>query len=192
MDLSPALAAGLGALSAATQDSGGGLQALMESFLADLREAVGSNLGLTMTIATDGQQINFTVSEQASQAGASLCIPLATVSHSDAGSALVLYAGAPGAFVDLAADLAWALELDLRTLVLDAHLAVPAPTNAVIGIPEHATINQAVGVLIERGHTPLSARTELRRHAHTQGGTVHASAQQIMADFRVCPPPKAA
>lgn len=199
MDLCPALIADLDLLSVAIQDSGaeiqdsgGDLTAWLESFVTDLRKAIGSYLGLTMTMALDGQQVTFTVSERASDAGASLRIPLAAVTHSDAGSALVLYAAVPGAFVDLAADLAWALELDAWTLVLDEHLAVPAASNAVIGLREQTTINQAVGALLEHGHTPHSARTALRHLARTEGGSVPASAQRIMDDLRRCPPPEAA
>lgn len=184
VDLSATLAADLGLLSVAIQESGADLRAWLESFVRDLHGAIGSYVGLTLTMALDGQEIQFTVSEHLSAAGSSLCIPLAAVAHSDDGSTLVLYAEAPGAFVDMAADLAWALELDPSTLLVDEHLVVPAASNSVIGLRERAMINQAVGVLIDHGHTLESAHDALRNHAEAESGTVYTSAVRILERLR--------
>lgn len=189
MDLSSALAADLSLLSAAIEDSDGDLNRRLESFVVDLRGAVGSFLGLTMTIAVEAHEISFTLSERATQAGTSLCIPLSAVTDSRAGSALVLYAATPGAFVDLAADLAWTLTLDPSTFVLDQHLAVPVPSKSVIGLRGHTIVNRAVGALIDRGHTPESAHTELRHHADTEHRSLHAGAQWMLDSIRRHPLP---
>jgi hypothetical protein len=93
----------------------------------------------------------------------------------------VLYATTPGAFVDLAADLAWVLEVQPSALVLDRHLVLPSPpAQGVVGLREHATINRAIGALIERGHSPESARAELHLHADLDSGDIPAAAQRIL------------
>lgn len=189
MDVPAALAADLGLLSAAIQDSGGGLEPGLRSLVKDLRRAVGSYLGLTMTIAVDGNEISFTLSEP-TEAATSLRIPLPAVAGSPAGSALVLYAATPGAFVDLAADLAWTLALDPSALVLDEDLGMPVSSDGVIGLREHATINRAIGALMERGHSLHSARTELHRRAAPHSGNVPAVAQRILNGLRRPPLPE--
>jgi hypothetical protein len=188
VNLSAALAADLGLLSAAIQHADGGLGPVVESLDTQLQVAVDSYVGLTITIAAEGHRISFTTSEPGVTAHTSLSIPLTAVAGSESGSSLVLYATVPGAFVDLAADLGWVLEIKPMALLLDQHLAVPAPSDGVTGLREHATINRAIGALIERGHTPESARNELRRHPGLDGGDVAAAAQRILDGLR--PPPQ--
>lgn len=183
MNLSTALAAELAMLSGALQEPDGGLERRLETFADDLNHSVSSYLGLTVTIAVDGHEISFSLTERAGDAETSLCIPLPAVAGSEPGSTLVLYAATPGAFVDLSADLAWALGVDQTDLVLDANLAVPMTSDVVSGLREHATINRAVGVLIEDGHTPESARAELRGRAEHDGVTLTASAQRVLDDL---------
>jgi hypothetical protein len=113
-------------------------------------------------------------------AGASLRIPLAALTSAGRDSALVLYAATPGAFVDLAADVAHALRVDLADLVIDGDLAPPAASTALTGLGAHIAVNQAIGVLIDRGHTPESADQELRRLAATNGRTLHATASAVI------------
>ena len=190
MDLSASLAADLDLLSAAIQDADGNLETRLLSFVEGLRNAVGSYLGLTLTIGLDGHEITFTLTEHAAQAGTSLRIPLAAVAGDQAGSALVLYAATPGALVDLAADMTWALKLDPSALTLDEDLAVPVASDAVIGLREHGIINRAIGALIDRGHSAESARSELRRHAERDHGDIPAAAQRILDSIRGHPLPE--
>lgn len=184
MDLSAELSADLALLSGAIQDSGDGLAAGLDSLIEDLHRAVGSYLGLTVTIALDGHQISFTQRLRSGQATTSLRIPLEDVAG-QGGSALVVYAATPGAFVDLAADMAWALKLDPANLDLDLdeHRVMPATSSSVIGLREHASINRAIGALVEHGHTPESAGTELRRSAEFDHGDVPAAAQRILDEI---------
>ncbi|MDQ2751226.1 MAG: hypothetical protein ABI775_00230 [Pseudonocardiales bacterium] len=180
MILSAALAADLGALSAAIEHTDGGLESVLQSLDAELRGAVGSYVGLTITIAAEEHRISFTTTGPDASAGTSLRIPLDAVAGSQTGSTLVLYAATPGAFVDLAADLAWVLEVKPTLLVLDQHLALPTPTAGVAGLREHATINRAIGALIESGLPPELARAELRRRAAVDGGDVPTAAGRIL------------
>jgi hypothetical protein len=170
-------------LSGALQEPDGGLERRLESFADDLNQAVSSYLGLTVTIAVDGHEISFSLTETAGHAETSLRIPLPAIAGSEPGSTLVLYAATPGAFVDLSADLAWALGVNQADLLLDANLAVPMTSDVVSGLREHATINRAIGVLIEDGHTAELARAELRRRAARDGVTLTASAQRVLDDL---------
>ena len=53
--------------------------------------------------------------------------------------AIILYAGSPGTFVDLAADLAWLTARPLTDFVLDQHLTVPdGPDTALNYTPKPA------------------------------------------------------
>jgi hypothetical protein len=190
VDLSAALAADLSLLSAAIQQSDGGLEPVLQSLAKQIRAAVESYAGLTITIAAEGHRISFTTSEPGATAATSLSIPLTAVAGSEAGSSLVLYATTPGAFVDLAADLAWVLEIKPSALALDQHVTVPPPSQGVTGLRELATINRAIGALIELGHTPESARAQLRRHADLDSGDMPAAAQRILDGLRRPPLPE--
>jgi hypothetical protein len=185
VNLPAALAADLGLLSSAIQHTDGGLEPVLESLGNELQAAIDSYVGLTITIAADGHHISFTTSKSGAVSTTSLSIPLSVLVGGEAGSSLVLYAGTPGAFVDLAADLAWVLEIKPSALVLDQHVAVPPSSEGVIGLREHATINRAIGALIERGRTPKAARTALRRHADdAHSGDLPAAAQRILGGLR--------
>ena len=117
-----------------------------------------------------------TVDAAAASASVSLSLPaLPGVSM----CSLVFYAAAAGAFVDLAAD-SRAATGDGQ-VILDGHL--PLPTSALypgdaIEILQLSQIDQAVGVLIEAGHTSAGARDLLQVRADRHGITLAASAQQ--------------
>jgi hypothetical protein len=98
----------------------------------------------------------------------------------------VLYAATPGAFVDLAADLSYALGLDRTHLVLDQHLIAPTAGSGM-GLDTQSAINQAIGVLIGGGHTLESARHELDRLASLDSDDLHRAAQAVLASV-LAPP----
>ena len=69
-------------------------------------------------------------------------------------------------------------------IVVDGHLPPPAHSD---GLDEMAEINQAIGVLIEAGHSPVEATAELERRATDTGG----SRRQIATDIlRQLPAPE--
>jgi hypothetical protein len=180
VDISAALAADLAILTQAL-DADVDLEVAVRAFTADLRQAVASYLAMTITIVLDGRDLSFTVHDAPAPhpiAATSLLIPLAAVMPTDTASTMLLYAAAPGAFVDLAADLSHALDIEPGALVLDGHLDRPADSDGLTGLDEHIAINQAIGILIARGHTPEAAEHELRRLAALD----HAS----MRDAAVC------
>lgn len=91
----------------------------------------------------------------------------------------MLYAAAPGAFVDLAADMSYALGLAPALLPLDDDTAAPVQSSGITGLHAQAIVNQALGVLIGRGHTPETADEELKRLAARDGGNLHTAAEAI-------------
>jgi hypothetical protein len=185
VDVSAALAADLALLTQALDDSGIDLEAGLRAFTADLKLAVSSFTGMTMTIALDGHDVSFTVHEDATiQPATSLLIPLATVTPTGAASTMLLHAATPGAFVDLAADLSYALRIEPAALVLDGHLDPRAGPAGRTGLDEHSAINQAIGVLIGRGHTPESAQQELQRLATLDHDNLRVAAEAVILSAR--------
>ena len=185
MDISAALTADLTLLTQALDDSGIDLEAGLRAFTADVKLAVASFTGMTMTIALDGHDVSFTVHDEATiQPATSLLIPLATVTPTEAASTLLLYATTPGAFVDLAADLIYDLRIEPTALVVDGHLDPRAGPAVMTGLDEHSAINQAIGVLIGRGHTPESAQHELHRLAKLDHDDLRAAAEALILSAR--------
>ncbi|MDT4951025.1 MAG: hypothetical protein QOJ37_3620 [Pseudonocardiales bacterium] len=183
MDISAALAADLAVLTQALDTDDADLETQLNALTADLQLAVTSYTGMTMTIALDGRTVSFSVHDNPTSAASpatSLLIPLAALTTTDTASTLLLYAATPGAFVDLAADLRYTLGIGPATLVLDGHLTAPATGPGMIGLDTHFALDQAIGVLIGRGHTPETARDELHRLASLDHGDLHAAAEQII------------
>jgi hypothetical protein len=188
VDLTAALTADLAALSRALDEPDVDLETLLQAVTADLEKAVDSYLGLAMTIALNGHELTLTTYNRAqAQITSSLLLPLGAVSGAQAGSNLVLYAATPGAFVDLAADLNFALGLDPSAVVLDHHLTAPTGTDGIDGLQPWIDINRAVGVLIGRGHTPESAQAELHHLAMMHSDNLHHAAAIILASTRGSP-----
>lgn len=182
MDISAALAAHLAVLTQALDIPDIDLEHGLQALTVDVKLAVASYTGMTMTIALDGHDVTFTVRDgpPSQVAATSLLIPLAALPTTDTASTLLLYAATPGAFVDLAADLSYALRVDPPNLVLDGHLPAPAASSGMTGLDTHFAIDQAIGVLIDRGHTPETARDEVHRLAGLDHGDLRAAADQII------------
>lgn len=190
MDISARLAHGLAALSQSLDSPGVDLEAGLRTLIADLRRAVASYTGLTLTITLDGQDVSVTVRDDEATTpvrmkhATSLLIPLDALTPAGTAGTLLLYAATPGAFVDLAADLSFALGGNGSRLVLDGHLDPPAVSTGITGLREHSAINQAIGVLIGRGHTPESAREELHRLAALDHDDLPAAAERLIRSTR--------
>ncbi|HLL61588.1 MAG TPA: hypothetical protein VK401_00965 [Propionibacteriaceae bacterium] len=151
-----------------------------------LRTAVSSYLGLRLTLVLDGWPVTLTAFGDIDgvRPSASLRVALSSMEPGfDPESRIVLYAGSPGAFVDLASDLAYlqrlhgagnaATDVDGNgrqpAVALDADLPPDSTASGLSGLTEYEVINQAVGVLIGRGHSSDHARAALRRAAATDG-----------------------
>lgn len=64
--------------------------------------------------------------------------------------------------------------------MLDGHLT-PGSEPGVSTLDAFTRINRALGVLIERGRTPVSARAELMRLAGRDGDELHHAADRVVA-----------
>jgi hypothetical protein len=184
VNISAAVAADLAALTAGLGDPDVDLERQLHHLGANLTRAVASFCGLTMTIRLEGHDISLRAGDGI-DAKASLHIPLSPLGAAQDGSALVVYAKVSGAFVDLAADLSYALGIDLALLVLDGHLPVDVETSGsgLAGLDEFSRINQAIGVLIGRGHSPDGALDELRRLADLDGGHLVSGADTVLGSL---------
>jgi hypothetical protein len=184
MTFSDALTAQLGALTAALDDPGTDLETILDVLVDDLTAAVSSFLGLRMTLhQPDGCPVTLTTmgADTARTAGACLTLPLGrSTDEGPGGGTVVFYARNPGAFVDLAAD----LQRVHGQVDLDGQLPSSGdqPRRAgITGLAEHSVLNQAIGVLITRGHTPAEAQRELRRRAADTPHTLPEVAKHVLA-----------
>ena len=185
MDLAAALAADLASLSRALDQPDVDLGAQLQALAADVARAVPSYLGFRFTMSIGRRQLSFaayTDGQAHSRIASSMMLPLTAVSDPHDGSTVVLYAAIPGAFVDLAADLSFALGLDLSADTVDGHRAAPASGGGIEGLEPWSDINQALGVLLAQGHTLESAHVELRRRAAQDSGSLHHAAAMVLAD----------
>jgi len=181
MEISETLAADLAILAQALDDAVDIVDNLYQ-LSADARFAVPSYQGLTLIIADAANRLAITALETGMRqdvAGTSVLVPL---SASDPpGTSLVLYAGQPGAFVDLAADLAWLTGYPVGEFVFDQHLSIPPETGTDGVISALSAVNQAIGVLIGRGYTLERARFELDRRA-VEGGVERQAVAAMILD----------
>lgn len=185
MDLPAALRADLATLGAALAEEVD-LESPLHALNADLKAAVPSYLGITMTVVTPTHEVGFTILIDAAgkPVTTSLRIPLGNDPDAKTAAKLVVYAGTPGALVDLAADMGYALALGPAALVLDGDLTAPPDTFGLTGLADHAAINQAIGVLIGRGHTPESAQHELQRLATLDHDNLRVAAEALIVSAR--------
>ena len=181
MELSAGLAADLARLTDVLDDPATDLADLVRSVHDAFVMAVPSALGVAFTIRASPAGVTMSTLDGAATAvGTSLQVPLGSWTDSEPGSAVTFYAAATGALVDLAADLGWLLNLR-ADVVLDGKL--PARRQAATsGLAELSVIQQALGVLIERGMTPQAGRDELENLARKSDTTVHAVAAQVIRE----------
>lgn len=160
----------------------------LASLRRDLKLAVRSSVGLTLTVVMDpDQQVTLTSIDpftDASDVVTSLRLPM-TWAAMEAGSMIVFYAGVPGAFIDLAVDLSYSLHLALGTIILDQDTAATVSESGLTGATESSIVNQAIGVLIDRGFTPARAGAHLRQEAGQSRRDVHHAATRILMSTAV-------
>ena len=155
-------------------DTDDGRSAVVSERLGDLqkalRSAVPTYLGLRLTLVSHGYPITVMALEpNATDAMVltSLRMNLGWLlpAEGDDDGTLVVYAATPGTFVDLAADLDYALGRHDGVIVLDEDVGPLMERSAVLSGEELTMINYAIGVLIDRGHAPERASLELQHQA---------------------------
>src|SRR6478609_126886 len=179
MEISAALLAELTALSAESTDPAFELPSFVQALQDALLAAVPSGLGLSITIRVGLPAVTVTTLEGTATVGTSLRVPLPSL-LSESGSAVVFYAKTPGALVDLAADLQWALHLPAEAMLLDRHLTPPTGADPITGLPEMSVIHRALGALLAQGRTPDAAAEDLRTSAERFGTSVLTVAGELL------------
>jgi hypothetical protein len=176
----------------------------LAALVVDLKVAVPSCCGLQLTITQNGFPVVLTsFAELDGSVATSLRLQLWLLDPAlKAASRVVFYARTPGAFVDLAADLGYALggadtmareqEENHRGnrfgpvdghrpgIELDADLPPPTRVSGLSGLTDLSTINRAVGVLIANGHDPDDAHETLREQAAAASLEPHAWAMWLL------------
>jgi hypothetical protein len=152
------------------------VQALQDALFA----AVPSGLGLSITIPIDPSAVTVTTLEGTATVESTLWVPLSFLAGTNAGSAVVFYAGTAGALVDLGADLQWALDLPADAVLLDRHLTPPSSVEPISGLPEISVVHRALGALLSQGRTPEAAAQDLRTSADRSGTSVPAVAGDLV------------
>jgi hypothetical protein len=184
MKIGAALAADLGILTAALDEPGADVLHSLHQLGVDAQATVPTYLGLSVTVDGSDPPFTFTTVEDgaADDVRTSLRLTLPGVNDGRASSsvALTLYAGTPGTFVDLTADLSWLTGRPPSDFALDQHLNVPAGSNGGTYLRATSVINQAIGVLIGRGYTPVQAHQKLDAQADSAGIDRHTTAQFIL------------
>ena len=146
-----------------------------------VKSAAPSYRGLALTLIIEKQPVTVTSAEpgNTSDIATSLRLSLAWVPSLSADSRITFYASTPGTFVDLAADLAFALHS--HSIRLDEDIP-SALVSDLTGAGRLSAINKAVGVLISHGHTPDSAQRELRDTADATSCGIQNAAETVTDD----------
>jgi hypothetical protein len=156
---------------------------------------VESQWPVTLTAFTGGPDV---------PVGTSLRLPLALVSRTvDPGSQVVFFAGTPGAFTDLAADLCHALGRSVdqassganhgdhrgtrvggqrRAIGLDVDLPPLSRVSGLTGLAALTVLNRAIGMLVAQGHDIEQAHQALRRGAGAARVEPHVYATRILRE----------
>ena len=181
-----AVAADLSILTAALDEPGTDIAHSLGQLAADAMAAIPTFLGLRVTVNGSDPPFTFTTFVEGVGTGdvrTSLRVALPGVGDVGLLPAVVLvfYAGSPGTFVDLAADLAWLTARPLSGFLLDQHLPAPAERGAATSLFEASVINQAIGALIGQGYTPEQAEQHLTAESADAGIGRHAVGLRILA-----------
>lgn len=186
MEITAPLAADLSTLTEALDDPDVDVAHTLRRLAAVATLAVDSCVGLTVTSVLADRDVTLTTLEWDTAPGeirTSLRLPMPRASDDGPLVSVTLYAAKPGAFIDLAADLAWLTGRSLTDFVLDRHRIPPKGPDAASGLTVASLIDQAIGVLIGHGYTPERAHHELGARAERLGGDRHSSARNILTEL---------
>jgi len=194
LEIPRSLLASLRDLARTAYDGGGdALDELLDALVHHLDTSIRSYRGLQLTVSRDGSPVVLTAfpDRRHGHLATSLRVPLALLDYDfDAASRIVFYAGVPGAFVDLAADLEFILqggniavlaaESARPRIQLDVDAAPPTRGFRLSGLAELTAIERAVGVLMGQGRSHDDALETLRRDAARAGVELHAWAAEVL------------
>jgi len=183
--ITAALAASLDILTAALDDAGADIANNMHQLALDATAAVPSFLGLSIVISQSDPPTTITALADGAVASdvrtsLHLSLPGPGDSRNSLAIAIILYASAPGTFVDLAADLAWLTAGSSSEFILDRHLTLTTGPLSEGQLGVASDVNQAIGVLIGRGYTLQQAGWELDTQAANNGTDRGAAARLVL------------
>ncbi len=163
------------------------LSSELEELLLGVLRAAPSCLGVSLTLTRQGLPVTVTslsLSAGLREVRSSLAVQLPRRAAQDApGPLLVLCSGAVGALDQLRLDLLALLDLDPRKVCIDTHLALPDLATEADGLAAQlddlSALNQAVGVLLDRGLLPEQGRALLDDLA-AAGDTIAVAAARLL------------
>jgi hypothetical protein len=181
VELSTGLAAQLSTLGSSAVELPDAVEKLHSMLLA----AVPSALGVSITVHISEIDLTLTTVSEGVTPQTSLRVPLSMWADFEAGSEVVFYASTAGSLVDLAAELGWALGLNItwtsqgadHELVVDQHVT---PVPGLSRLDDLSAVNRAVGVLLSRGSSHDIAVEDLKREATQANSSIGAAAQALM------------
>jgi hypothetical protein len=160
------------------------LAAGLTQLTSDLAAAVPSLLAVSITLVRLDSEVVISVLARDAAAAtvlASLAVPLSDVEPDDL---LILRAGEAGVFLLLADDLVGLLGSGCYpNFAVDRHLKLPAVLPGEsweTGLGHLRAVNQAIGVLLDRGLPPDAALALLRERAVAGGTTVGAVSRLLL------------
>ncbi|MDV8056277.1 MULTISPECIES: hypothetical protein [unclassified Rhodococcus (in: high G+C Gram-positive bacteria)] len=164
---------------------------------ADIDVAVSAVVSIMLTVVVDGERFEVSTATRSPHQGvvaSSLEFTFAGRPGSRSANQLLILSGTPGALVDFAADVGFALGLAEGSAVLDRHLAHSGGTDCgpddQSSLADTSEVNQAIGVLVAGGRTVAEARAELRRLAERWNRSTVEEAGRTLRDARGWFPPQ--
>jgi hypothetical protein len=163
----------------------------------DLRRAVPSALGASISFDLDvpsGVPKTINLVERIldpDEIAAGLRLPLMLPQQSLRGS-LLLYASKPGAFDDVVDDLSNMLNTPLDEADREPPLPRQPVSPSVVHVEDFSLVNDALGVLINRGHSLTGARNQLQDEASRTGTGLPRAARKLLDELPIRYKPGAA
>ncbi|MCV7178948.1 hypothetical protein [Mycolicibacterium sphagni] len=184
MTTTAAMAASLKILTAALDDPSADIAHSVQQLALETAGAIPTYLGLSVLVPQTDSPLTITslalgASDRDIRTSLRVLLPT-TGTGGGHPVAVILYAAAPGAFVDLAADLAWLTGRPTTDFALDQHLTITPEPDAVRQLQAVSDINQAIGVLIGRGYTPQQAEWQLDSQGDKSRTDRHSAARRIL------------
>lgn len=186
MNIPPELAGDLRLLSEVLDGDHPDIGASLSSLASAATLAAPSYLGLSVLVTNPGDApLRVTTLQDGDDRGpleTSLRFALsgdAASSDGPRGIELTIYATQPGAFVDLAADLAWLTGRPHQDFGLDDDLVGPQD-GTHISLTAWSTVNQARGLLMGGGLTVGEADAELDARARSEGTSRHRASADLL------------
>jgi DNA-binding CsgD family transcriptional regulator len=167
----------LALLTSALDCPGTDLQETLGVLADHLAAALPSYAGLTMRVVVDGVAVTLTAGDRhlAVTTSAHRNPRHCTPAQNDPDGMVIFSAAQAGGLADLAAVVTRSADGDRS--IAQAHTA---HSLGVSGLAEFSARNQAIGALVEQGHTPAEARIEIQRRATRTSRTLNETAQDIL------------